>query len=272
MLPFEIFNSQDIEKPWIVLINGLFATRQSWSASIPELARDYRVLSYDGRGQGEGPRPLGPYLLEDLVNDLAHLLFELGIHQATLLGISNGGRIALEFGRLYPGKVEAIIACDTYAEVGPILKMKISSWKEANRIGGPTHRFDVATPWIWAEKTILDYPELLKFYRERAHLEKLHVIEALIDGSMQGEIALEEIKVPVLFVCGEEDVLTPPYMHQQMEMRVKNSDLIMIKGAHASVLENPLELTTQVIPRLKAFLKQSHVQRELLFVDSENLS
>ncbi|PIQ59624.1 MAG: 3-oxoadipate enol-lactonase, partial [Bdellovibrio sp. CG12_big_fil_rev_8_21_14_0_65_39_13] len=75
MLPFEIFNSQDIEKPWIVLINGLFATRQSWSASIPELARDYRVLSYDGRGQGEGPRPLGPYLLEDLVNDLAHLLF-----------------------------------------------------------------------------------------------------------------------------------------------------------------------------------------------------
>lgn len=268
-LPYEIHNPEDIAKPWLVLVNGLFASRLSWSDAIADLTAKYRVLTYDGRGQGEGPRPLGPYLLNDLVNDLEELISDLSIEHTTILGISNGGRIALEFARRNPLLVEAVIACDTYCEVGPLLKMKIMSWKEANRVGGPTHRFDVATPWIWSEKAMKARPELLQFYRERAHLEKVHVIEALIDGAMQGQIDLAEIEVPVLFVCGEEDVLTPPYMHEQMEKMVEQSDFMIVEGGHASVLENPSVIAEKIIPRLEALIQWPKNRAELLFIEKK---
>ncbi|GAB4017037.1 MAG: pyrimidine utilization protein D [Bdellovibrio sp.] len=266
-LPYQIHNPEDNTKPWLVLVNGLFAGRLGWSEVVPSLTEKFRVLTYDGRGQGEGPRPLGPYLLKDLVNDLEELLNDLEIEHTTLLGISNGGRIALEFARRNPLAVEAVVACDTYSEVGPLLKMKILSWKEANRIGGPTHRFDVATPWIWSEKAMKARPELLNFYRERAHLEKVHVIEALIDGAMEGEVNLSEIEVPVLFVCGEEDVLTPPYLHQQMEKKVEQSDLIIIEGGHASVYENPSVVAEKILPRLEALIQWPKNRAELLFIE-----
>lgn len=266
-LPYQIHNPEDITKPWLVLVNGLFAGRLGWSEVVPSLTEKFRVLTYDGRGQGEGPRPLGPYLLHDLVNDLEELLNDLEIEHTTLLGISNGGRIALEFARKNPLAVEAVVACDTYSEVGPLLKMKILSWKEANRVGGPTHRFDVATPWIWSEKAMKARPDLLTFYRERAHLEKVHVIEALIDGAMEGEINLSDIEVPVLFVCGEEDVLTPPYLHQQMEKMVDQSDLIIVEGGHASVYENPSVVAEKILPRLEALIQWPKNRTELLFIE-----
>lgn len=72
----------------------------------------FRVLTYDGKGQGEGPRPNHAHHFSELVADLQNLLMSLKIDKSFFLGISQGARIALKFAELAPNQVEAVIAAD----------------------------------------------------------------------------------------------------------------------------------------------------------------
>lgn len=251
-LNYKIENPKDKEKPWLVFINGLFASLLSWEESVEYFTEDFRVLRYDGRGQGESPRPMGDYSLETLVQDLTELLDELGIEKTSFIGLSNGGRIALEYASRNPAKVYSVVAADSYDETSLLLKLKLKSWLDANRIGGPAHRFEVATPWIWGETIVQNRPELLEFYRNRAGLEKVHVIEGLIKGAMEEyTIDLSKIECPTFLCVGEEDLLTPPFKHQEMVKKLKRGELKVVPGGHASLLEYPGSLKDIVLPWLK---------------------
>lgn len=254
-LHYKIENKEDTHKPWLVFINGLFASLQSWEESVPYFSEDFRILRYDGRGQGESPRPVAAYALSELVEDLKELLDRLQIKEASFIGLSNGGRVALEFASLYPKRVRALVASDTYDEPSPLLQLKLKSWLDANRKGGPTHRFEVATPWIWGETIIQQRPELLDFYRERAGLEKVHVIEGLIEGAMENHIIdLKKVTCPTLLTVGREDLLTPPFMHERMVKKLADGQLKTVPGGHASLLEYPLSLKNTVLPWLQETL------------------
>ncbi len=250
-LNYKIENQEDINKPWLIFVNGLFAGLNSWDESTAFFTENFRVLRYDGRGQGESPRPVGAYQLNLLVEDLKNLIDSLEIENTSIIGLSNGGRIALEFAALYPGHVACVVASDTYDEPSPLLQLKLKSWLDANRKGGPIHRFEVATPWIWGETIIQQRPELLDFYRERAGLEKVHVIEGLIEGAIEDHrIDLTKIDCPTLLTVGREDLLTPPFMHERMVKKITRGALKIVPGGHASLLEYPLTLKNTVLPWL----------------------
>jgi 3-oxoadipate enol-lactonase len=259
-LNYKIENPNDTQKPWLVFVNGLFASLLSWEESVSDFTKDFRVLRYDGRGQGESPRPMGDYTLGTLVQDLTELLNELEIESCSFIGLSNGGRVALEYARKNPAKVHSVVAADSYDETTHLLKLKLKSWLDANRIGGPSHRFEVATPWIWGESIVQSRPELLEFYRNRAGLEKVHVIEGLIQGAMEDHtIDLTSLSCPVLLCVGEEDLLTPPFKHQQMVKKLKRGDLQIVPGGHASLLEYPESLRSVVLPWLQK-MKNENVE------------
>lgn len=256
-VPFEIHNESDSEKPWLIMVNGLFASRHSWEMAKPFLQNDFRIVTYDGRGQGEGHRPPSPYRFNDLVSDLAELVDDLGISKFHLFGISQGGRIALKYAELHPHQVLGVVACDTYSEVTPILKLKIQSWLEAHRAGGALLRFDVAAPWIWSEDLLREKPELYEFYRNRSQLENPKVVERLIESALEGHVDLSRISAPVLYVAGEKDVLTPPSSHIEMQNRTKYSSLTIVRGGHASVLEFPDVIQSRILPAYKELLQKS---------------
>lgn len=253
-LNYKVENINDNRKPWLVLINGLFAGLQSWDSSVEELTNDFRVLRYDCRGQGSSPRPPGPYTLVDHVNDLHKLLHNLRIEQCFLLGISNGGRIAMQFSKLFPEKVIAQVIADSYAKPSKLLKLKLQSWKDANQIGGGALRFKVAAPWIWGETFLSQNSELFEFYRQNANKEKSEVIEALIDGALAGDIHLEDESTPTLMLAGDEDLLTPVSLHQKMISYYRDGKFEIVKGGHASLLEYPESIKERVIPYMKEYI------------------
>ncbi len=237
--------------PWLIFVNGLFASLESWNESVDFFTPHFHCLRYDGRGQGGGPRPTGGYELSSLVDDLEHLMKEHSIEKAYFIGLSNGGRIALEFASRHPSRVQGVIAADTYLRPSALLKRKLQSWLYANQKGGPLHRFDVATPWIWGETIVEERPELLEFYRQRAGDESVHVIEGLIKGAMgEHEINAQNISAPVLLCVGEEDVLTPPFSHMKMKTKIAHCELRIVAGGHASFLENPQSLKEVCLPWL----------------------
>jgi 3-oxoadipate enol-lactonase len=86
-----------------LFLHSAVCDRRSWQPQW-DLLRDagYRVIRADFRGYGETPAPTEPF---DNAADVRDLLDAHGIEQATLVGSSFGGRIAIEVAARWPERV-----------------------------------------------------------------------------------------------------------------------------------------------------------------------
>lgn len=238
----------------IVLINGLFAALTSWDPVMPKL-RSCNTLRYDGPGQGESEKPDRVYDMDLLMEALVEVLKAHHFPPTWLVGISNGGCIALEAARRLPEQVLGVVAADCYDRISPLLQLKLDSWLAAHEKGGPCHRFDVATPWIWSNRILREHPELPAYYRAKADQHQPHAVRNLILGALNHQIDVTQIQQPVLLLCGEEDLLTPPFEMRDMAQRLPNGRFQMVPGAHASLLEHPDIFNDTILP----FIEATHV-------------
>ena len=101
----------------LVLILGLASTIAENRWLIDSLAKKYQVLTFDNRGAGLTDKPDTPYSIEMMANDTACLMKELNFNQANIIGISMGGRIALELVLKYPEIINKLILVSTSAKV-----------------------------------------------------------------------------------------------------------------------------------------------------------
>ena len=236
--------------PTLVLVNGLFADLTSYDLSCVFLRDHFQILRYDCRGQGASPKPEGIYSLDDHVLDLKVLLEKLNLNNIILIGLSNGGRISMEFAIRFPDIVKGLVAMDTYDEPTPMMKAKLNSWLSAHEVGGALHRFDIATPWIWGEEVFNSKSELILAYREKAESLRPHVVKALIAGALDTKINVSKLSVKTLLVVGREDLLTPVFIHEKMLSKISNAQLAVVDGGHASVLERPNIMEKTILPWL----------------------
>src|SRR5262249_16239824 len=101
-------------RPPVVFLHGLVMDNlSSWyfTVALPA-ARHGEVILYDLRGHGKSERPTTGYRLEDHIADLAELLDVLAVPEATLVGNSFGGLLALAFAAQHPDRVAGIVLCD----------------------------------------------------------------------------------------------------------------------------------------------------------------
>jgi pimeloyl-ACP methyl ester carboxylesterase len=80
--------------PAVVLGHGYLMDASMFDAQVAALAPGYRVITWDARGHGGTPAP-GPFSYWDLARDVLALLDHLGIEQAVLGGMSQGGFLSV---------------------------------------------------------------------------------------------------------------------------------------------------------------------------------
>ena len=83
-----------------------------WKAQIHYLARHFRVVTFDGRGNGLSDRPKeeGAYADAEYVADAVAVLDATGVEQAVVAGLSCGGRYALALAAYHPTRVLGVVA------------------------------------------------------------------------------------------------------------------------------------------------------------------
>lgn len=97
-----------LDAPPVVMSHGATLDRESWAHQIPALARSYRVIAWDMRGNGDSRPPGRESTFTRLAEDLRALLDHLGIERAALIGLSLGSFASQEFGYRYPDRVAAL--------------------------------------------------------------------------------------------------------------------------------------------------------------------
>ena len=76
----------------VILMSGWPLSADSWDDQAMALAGSgFRVLAYDRRGFGRSSQPWGGYDYDTLADDLAAVIRQTGVQDATLVGFSMGG-------------------------------------------------------------------------------------------------------------------------------------------------------------------------------------
>ena len=110
----------DPEGEAIVLLHGLGADHAMWEPQIETFAEaGYQVVAPDLLGHGRSSS-VERLTLEDWEVQVEDLLEERGIHHCILVGVSMGGVIAQAYEVHRPEKVDRLILCDTFAELGTV--------------------------------------------------------------------------------------------------------------------------------------------------------
>jgi len=127
---FEVFGEGE---PTLVLVpaNPIVHSRQ-WKAQV-HLARHYRVVTFDGRGNGRSDRPADPaaYTERAYLAELAAVLDATGSGRVVLVGLCQDGVWrSLWFAADHPERVAGVVAVQSPGTVGRALGHHARTWHE----------------------------------------------------------------------------------------------------------------------------------------------
>lgn len=126
---FRDWPSKHLNAPSLVLLHGFTGHARSWDAFAEAMTDRYRVLALDQRGHGEtGWAAADQYGIDDMINDLESFVQALGLQDFTLLGLSMGGLVAMEYASRRPQRLAACVIVD----IGPEIDRSGSSRIQAN--------------------------------------------------------------------------------------------------------------------------------------------
>lgn len=102
--------------PAILFSHGFLMNHTMFEPQIAALSDDYRCVAWDERGFGATRAP-GEFTYWDSADDALALLDHLGIEQAVLVGMSQGGFLSLRAALRAPERVRGLVLIDSAADV-----------------------------------------------------------------------------------------------------------------------------------------------------------
>jgi pimeloyl-ACP methyl ester carboxylesterase len=226
----------NISRPPLVLIHGVGGNYLSWPPEIRHLP-GYRVITLDLPGHGKSGGP-GRQSVQDYARDVAEFIDAAGFSRAVFVGHAMGGAIALTLSLDYANLVSGIVLIST----GPSLPIPSSVIENvASQSTCPL-----------AVKTLLELslgsqtPANLKeiIFKGLTETRRTLLLGDLLACS-QFKLAdrLEDVRTPVLAICGTDDKLTPLRFSETLSWQIPGAALQTIEGSgHMVLLEQPRRL------------------------------
>ena len=111
---------------------GRSCTLEVWKAQIPYLARHFRVLTFDGRGNGKSDRPADPqaYNRHAFADDAIAVMDATQTAKAIIVGFSQGGRDAAILASGHPHRIIGAVFIAPVSPFGEALPERMVSWDE----------------------------------------------------------------------------------------------------------------------------------------------
>lgn len=228
-----------------------------WKMQVPYLARHYRVITWDGPGNGSADRPASPeaYTPEAHVALALDVLDATGTDRAILAASSGGTNRTLRFAIDHPERTEGLVF------VGPnsaFVYRGESAIGDAFATGDLDHFVEVFMAHAFNE------PHSTKAVEDGIGWGRETTMEVLAAAWMGDTIADVEgfrvecggIDCPVLVVQGTEDLLTPEAHGRAMAEAIgDNASLVLVEGGgHRNDVRDPVRFSLLV----REFVERVH--------------
>ncbi len=228
----------------VVLLHGGTGTSESyWSSQVPVLSEHFRLILMDHRGFGHSDYE-GTFSIPACAGDLQDLLDHLEIERASLVGLSLGGAIALQFALDHPNRVRRVVLADTFSAVFTqrfrrfIDHALIASLEQ----GGHDLMFELNLLFAFSERYLEEHQH--EFEEQKAAWRAMDIpryveaLRAIRDWSVDDRLA--EIAAPALVLWGTEDVEVPRVYSDRLVEGLPHAVLSLIEGAgHKSCSDRP---------------------------------
>jgi pimeloyl-ACP methyl ester carboxylesterase len=114
--------------PAVIFLHGITGHARTWDDEARLLARHFRALALDQRGHGDSdPAPDGDYSDAALLGDLEAFVGGLGLGRVSLVALSLGGRVAINYAGRYPERVERLVIVDIGPDIAPAGRARVGT-------------------------------------------------------------------------------------------------------------------------------------------------
>lgn len=264
-----------------------------WKMQIPYLSRHFRVVTFDGRGNGRSARPMEPaaYDEKEFVHDTLAVMDETETESAVLVSLSLGSQRALMLAADHPERVDGAIF------IGPSLPISPGHDERAE------FRFDdvLESPDGWAKYNrhhwMTDYRDFLEFFFSRCFNEphstkpiedcvgwgldtspEVLVATAVAGGLDDRDAVLDvcsRVRCPVLVIHGDRDAISPVERGAELARATGGSLLVMEGAGHIPLARDPVavnlairDFATPSDPRNRAWTRGKSRRKRALFISS----
>jgi len=218
----------------LVFLHGSGGNSGAWSEQYSVLYKSFNIAAVDlpghGQSEGSGEKEIFAYVLR-----LKEILEVLQLKRPVLVGHSLGAAIALGFAVKYPQDVSGIVAA------GGGLTMPVNPDILDGFAKQPDLILDLMCKFSIAKE---NRPKLFGPLRESLGQARLDVVAGDMLACSKFDLTEEtqNIRVPVLAICGKEDKMTPPASSEKIAQGIAGAKCVLIEGAgHMAMLERPQE-------------------------------
>lgn len=191
--------------PPLVCLHGWTFDGRIWSPQIDTLARSHTLIVPDRRGFG---RSTAPPSLDRELDDLRAIQDALGVQRFALMGMSQGGRVALRFAAAQPETLSALVLLGAPldglapdpAAPEPIPVGEYAALVRAGRIEA------MRAHWLAHPLLEADTPEAAALLRDIVGAYEAR--DLLTPAAARADwpaLALDALSMPTLVVTGERD-------------------------------------------------------------------
>jgi pimeloyl-ACP methyl ester carboxylesterase len=244
-------------EPTVILLHGGMLDSTMWDEQFELLAKSHRVVRYDASAHGRSALPPEAYWDHA---DLRGLMDHLHIEQAILVGLSMGGRVAIDMALEEPSRVQAVVAVSSglggYRFESDFhlanRKKLIAAWKSGD--------FDAVVEAFqreWTDGPSRAPEDVDPEVRERVRVMARNTVGSVMEGRSLQPPAIDrlaELNLPMLVVVGELDM---PGIHEIADLLVEadpNAEVVEVSGvAHMVTLEAPRRFNELLLGFLARF-------------------
>ena len=220
-------------KPPIVLLHGAGGTHLYWPPEMRRLA-GWNVYAPDlpGHGQSSGS---GQQTISGYTSTILDWLQAMGLHSAIFVGHSMGSAIAISLALDHANHVIGL------GLLGAGARLRVASEILENAANPETHTRAVEVVVQWAFSPAAPAQLVALAGKRMAETRSSVLYGDFLACNAFNEIArIEQIRSPVLIVCGVDDYMTPVRYSQFLANHIPGAVLNLIPAAgHMVMLEQP---------------------------------
>jgi pimeloyl-ACP methyl ester carboxylesterase/predicted glycosyltransferase len=259
-LTYAVFGPPDAARTILFLPTWSIVHSRCWKMQIPYFARQgFRVVAFDGRGNGGSDRPAGGYTADHFARDTVAVMDATGIERAALVGWSAGSRWGIQVAAEHPRRVTHLAHIGTGALLhgGPRRDLDAffatpPDFEGENKFNAVSWGRDYPGFLAWFFGNIFSEPHSTKGIEDAVSwgLETTPdvLIPTIIEGATprMAEFAAA-VRCPTLILHGDEDRISPIANGEALHAAIPGSSLVVLEGCgHAPHLRDPVKVNTLI--------------------------